>query len=76
MTTETQEQVETNVEDNGNVQWATKADVERLESKIEWLMSRVSGLEVGQKWIAWVLGGMSAMLVAIFCALIAIALQI
>ena len=73
MPIDAQERVE---DDTETMQWATKSYAEALSGKFEALLLEVVKLQVGQKWIAWILGVMCAVLVAIFCALIAIDLQI
>ena len=83
MATETQERVEPDIEDADNTEWATKADVQKVESKVDRLAAQVQSmmveigkLQVGQKWIAWILGVMCAALFAIFATLVIIAMQL
>ena len=76
MATETQERVEPDIEDADNTEWATKADVQRVESKVQSMMVEIGKLQVGQKWIAWILGVMCAALFAIFATLVIIAMQL
>ena len=87
MAVETQERAENEAE---TTQWATKADVEtvsdrveelsgaveKLSERFEALVLEVVKLQVGQKWIAWILGAMCAALMAIFGTLVVIALQL
>lgn len=49
---------------------------ERLSETVENLVVEVAKLQVGQKWIAWILGVMCAALFAIFATLVVIALQL
>ena len=76
MAADTQERVEPDVDNADNTEWATKADLQRVESKVQWLMVEVGKLQTGQKWIAWILGVMCAALFAIFAALVVIAMQL
>ena len=76
MATDTQERVESDIEDADNSEWATKADVRRVESKVQNMMVEIGKLQVGQKWIAWILGVMCAALFAIFATLVMIAMQL
>ena len=83
MATETQERVEPDIEDADNTEWATKADFQKVESKVDRLAAQVQSmmveigkLQVGQKWIAWILGVMCAALFAIFATLVIIAMQL
>ena len=76
MATETQERVEHDIEDTDNTEWATKADVRRVESKVQRMMVEIGKLQAGQKWIAWILGVMCAALFAIFATLVMIAMQL
>ena len=83
MATETQERVEPDIEDADNTEWATKADVQKVESKVDRLAAQIQSmmveigkLQVGQKWIAWILGVMCAALFAIFATLVIIAMPL
>ena len=76
MATEAQERVGSDINSAGDTEWATRADVERVESKVQNLMVEVGRLQVGQKWIAWILGAMCAALMAIFGTLVVIAPQL
>lgn len=87
MATETRERAEN---DADATELATKADLEAVSEKVEDvseivedlsetvenLVVEVAKLQVGQKWIAWILGVMCAALFAIFATLVIIALQI
>ncbi len=75
MATETQGGVESDIGAT-NTDWATKADVRRVESNVQNMMLEVGKLQTGQKWIAWILGVMCAALFAIFATLVVIALQL
>ena len=80
MAIETRERTE---DDTYATEVATKVDVDAVSDKIEDLSETVKNLvvevaklQVGQKWIAWILGVVCAALIGIFCALVAIALQL
>ena len=66
MVIEAHERIENDAE---TTEWATKADFQNLALE-------VIRIQVGQKWIARILGVICSALVAIFCALVALALQI
>ena len=46
MATEAQERVEPDIDSAGDAEWATKADVERVESKVDELDSKVEDLDL------------------------------
>ena len=77
MSTETQERTDTEVVDaDAKVEWATKADVDAVLTKVS-----EQGVEVGKthttlKWIAWILGGLFLMVAALVFLLLAIALRL
>lgn len=87
MAIETRERMEN---DADTTEWATKADVNEVSGRVEDLSGTVEDLserfevmlleivklQVGQKWIAWILGAMCAALMAIFATLVVIALQL
>ncbi len=66
MVIEAHERIENDAE---TTEWTTKADFQNLALE-------VIRIQVGHKWIAWILGVICAALVAIFCGLVALALQI
>lgn len=75
MSTETQERTDTDA-DVDNTDWATKADVDAVLTKVA-----EQGVEVGKthttlKWIAWILGGLFLMVAALVFLLLAIALRL
>ena len=73
MATETQERTDADVDETD---WATKADVDAVSTKVA-----EQGVEVGKthttlKWIAWILGGLFLMAAALVFLLLAIALRL
>lgn len=76
MSTETQERTDADVDDVAKIEWATKADVDAVLTKVS-----EQGVEVGKthttlKWIAWILGGLFLMVAALVFLLLAIALRL
>jgi len=77
MPTETQERTDADVDTpDAKADWATKADVDAVLTKVS-----EQGVEVGKthttlKWIAWILGGLFLMAAALVFLLLAIALRL
>lgn len=75
MATETQERTDADV-DASNVEWATKADVDAVLTKIDEQSVEVGKTHTTLKWIAWILGGLFLMVAALVFLLLAIALRL
>ena len=75
MATETQERANADV-DAANVEWATKADVDAVLTKIDEQSVEVGKTHTTLKWIAWILGGLFLMVAALVFLLLAIALRL
>ena len=76
MATETQERTDADVDDAAKVEWATKADVDAVLSKIDEQSVEVGKTHTTLKWIAWILGGLFLMVAALMFLLLAIALRL
>lgn len=75
MATETQERTASDV-DAANVEWATKADVDAVLTKVDEQSVEVGKTHTTLKWIAWILGGLFLMVAALVFLLLAIALRL
>ena len=77
MPTETQERTDADVDAiDAKAEWATKADVGAVLTKVS-----EQGVEIGKthttlKWIVWILGGLFLMVAALVFLLLAIALRL
>ena len=76
MPTETQERTDADVDDVAKIEWATKADVDAVLSKVAEQSVEVGKTHTTLKWIAWILGGLFLMVAALVFLLLAIALRL
>lgn len=76
MATETQERTDADVDDAPKVEWATKADVDTVLTKVSEQSVEVGKTHTTLKWIAWILGGLFLMVAALVFLLLAIALRL
>lgn len=76
MATETQERTDADVDAAANVEWATKADVDAVLTKVAEQSVEVGKTHTTLKWIAWILGGLFLMVAALVFLLLAIALRL
>ena len=74
MSTETQER--TDDDDVDKIEWATKADVDAVLTKVAEQSVEVGKTHTTLKWIAWILGGLFLMVAALVFLLLAIALRL
>ena len=75
MSTETQERTDADAP-CAKVEWATKADVDAMSTKVADLSVEVGKTHTTLKWIAWILGGLFLMVAALVFLLLAIALRL
>ena len=76
MSTETQERADADVDDVAKIEWATKADVDAVLSKVDEQSVEVGKTHTTLKWITWILGGLFLMVAALVFLLLAIALRL
>ena len=76
MSTETQERTDADVDDVAKIEWATKADVDAVLSKVAEQSVEVGKTHTTLKWIVWILGGLFLMVAALVFLLLAIALRL
>lgn len=76
MSTETQERADADVDDVAKIEWATKADVDAVLSKVDEQSVEVGKTHTTLKWIVWILGGLFLMIAALVFLLLAIALRL
>ena len=72
MATETQERTDT----ANKTELATKADVAELSAKVDEHGHELTSIRIELRWIRWILGAMVVVLMALFSATLALALQI
>ena len=73
MSTETQERTDDDVD---KIEWATKADVDAVLTKVAEQSVEVSKTHTTLKWIAWILGGLFLIVAALVFLLLAVALRL
>ena len=76
MSTEMHERTDADVDGVAKIEWATKADVDVVLTKVSEQGVEVCKTHTTLKWIAWILGGLFLMVAALVFLLLAIALRL